>query len=66
MSEESTEPRRFSRRDLLTKVPIAIVGGVALGVALGRPLASRFIRGRQSLEVPEGSIFTPADDARRT
>ena len=64
MSEESTEQRRMSRRDLLTTVPIAIVGGVALGIAVGRPLAARFFRGRQSYEVPEGSIFTPADDTR--
>jgi hypothetical protein len=64
MSEEPADQRQYSRRDLLTKVPMTILGGAVLGVALGKPLISRLFRGRQSTELPEGSIFTPADDAR--
>ena len=64
MGEESREPRGYSRRDVLTKIPMAIVGGAVLGVALGRPLISRVFRRNRSTELPEDSIFTPADDTR--
>ena len=64
MGEESREPRSYSRRDVLTKVTLAIVGGAVLGVALGKPLISRVFRRNRYTELPEDSIFTPADDRR--
>ena len=65
MGEATKDPRRYSRRDVLTRVPLAVIGGVVLGVVLGKPLISRVFRRRQAAEFPKGSIFTPADDAQR-
>ena len=63
MGEFSRE-RRFSRRDMLTRVPLAVVGGAILGLGLGKPLISSIFRGRSPETLPEDSFFATADDGR--
>ena len=55
----------YSRRELLKGAPLLIAAGVMLGALSLKPLLSRLGPSRRAPEMPEGSIFTPADDARR-
>ena len=49
----------------MRKAPLAVAGGIVLGLVSGKPLLSRLSRRRQVPEFPKGSIFTPADDRRK-
>ena len=63
--QRKADPKRvYSRRDLLSRVPLAVAGGLILGAVLGRPLLSQLNRRRRAPVFPEGSIFTPAKDPR--
>jgi hypothetical protein len=55
----------YSRRELLKGAPLLIAAGVMLSALARKPLLSRLGRSRRTPEMPEGSIFTPADDAHR-
>jgi hypothetical protein len=64
--EREQEPREAqSRRDFLKRAPVALVGGLILGVALSKPLLSRFGLRRRAPEFPKGSIFTPAKETHK-
>ena len=58
MDREEKPKRAYSRRDFLRKAPLAVVGGLVLGVV------SRKLFGRhgKAVRFREGSIFTPAED----
>ena len=64
MSQQRRGKRVYSRRDLLKRAPLAVVGGLVLGLSLGKPVVSRLFRGRKAPEFPAGSIFTPAKHTR--
>ena len=38
MSQQRRGKRVYSRRDLLRRAPLAVVGGLVLGLALGKPM----------------------------
>ena len=65
MDETPKGKRLYSRREVLRKAPLAVAGGIVLGLVSGKPLLSRLRRRRQAPKFPEGSIFTPADDRRK-
>ena len=65
MDETPKGKRLYSRREVLRKAPLAVAGGIVLGLVSGKPLLSRLSRRRQAPEFPKGSIFTPADDRRK-
>ena len=54
----------FSRRDLLKRAPLALAGGIVIGLVAGRPLLSRLNRRLRPPVFPKGSIFTPAEEPR--
>ena len=64
MDETPTAGPVYSRRQFLAGASLAVTGGLALTVALGRPLLSRFTRRSRPPDFPKGSIFTPAKDRR--
>jgi hypothetical protein len=64
MGQRSKTNRVYSRRDLLKMAPLAVAGGLVVGLVLGKPVVSRLFRGRKGPEFPEGSIFTPAKHTR--
>ena len=64
MGKERKGNASYSRRELLSKAPVAAAAAVVLGMVSGRPLLSRLVRRRKPPVFPEGSIFTPADDTR--
>jgi len=64
MDQEQESKRAFSRRDLLRRAPLALAGGIIMGLVAGRPLISRLKSRRRPPVFPEGSIFTPAEDPR--
>ena len=64
MSQQRKGKRVYSRRDLLRRAPLAVAGGLVVGLALGKPVVSRLFQGRKAPEFPEGSIFTPAKHTR--
>tara|TARA_B100000949_G_C14012642_1_gene337903 strand:+ start:241 stop:444 length:204 start_codon:yes stop_codon:yes gene_type:complete len=62
MKQKTNSKRVYSRRHILSKFPLAFLGGLMLGTMLGKPLLSRMWRKPNPPVVPEGSIFTPAKD----
>ena len=64
MGKERKSGASYSRRELLSKGPLAAAAAVVLGMVFGRPLLSRLGHRRKPPVFPEGSIFTPAEDPR--
>ena len=56
MDNKSKDKRKLSRRDFLKGVPIGIAGALAVGALLPKIIR----KGRRS-QLPDDSIFTPAD-----
>ena len=63
---EQKQDKKFSRRAFLRGVPLGIAGAFVLNSISRGLLSSRSRADSQYPDLPEGSIFTPAKDPKRT
>ncbi len=60
MADKSKSQRGVSRRQFMKALPVGIVSALAVGVVSGRLAGSLFRRNQTQSQLPEDSIFTPA------
>lgn len=62
MRNDSKNSRGVTRRQFIKIAPIGVAGALALTVLSKRILGSIFHRQKESIRLPENSIFTPDRD----